>query len=231
MSAQRRHVLIVNPSSGGGRGRALLPQAESAMNRHGLVHRTVFTRSLEHGVEEARAAAAAGEVPVVMSGDGLIGGGRRRAGGHRGGDGHPARRARQRLRPRARDSERRRGGGGDTRRGRGARGGRRRGQRQALPLHRLGAASTPTPTGSRTRRSGSGATSSTRTRRCALSPPGGRRRSRCPWTASRARSADTRLRSPTARHTAGGCSSPRTPSSTTGSSTSSARRREASSAS
>ncbi len=74
MSAQRRHALIVNPSSGGGRGRALLPQAESAMNRHGLVHRTVLTRSLEHGVEETRAAAAAGEVPVVMSGDGLIGG-------------------------------------------------------------------------------------------------------------------------------------------------------------
>jgi YegS/Rv2252/BmrU family lipid kinase len=33
----------------------------------------VRTRSLEHGIEEARRAAASGEVPVVMSGDGLVG--------------------------------------------------------------------------------------------------------------------------------------------------------------
>jgi YegS/Rv2252/BmrU family lipid kinase len=33
----------------------------------------VRTRSLEHGVEEARDAAEAGEIPVVMSGDGLVG--------------------------------------------------------------------------------------------------------------------------------------------------------------
>ena len=33
----------------------------------------VQTRSLEHGVEEAGRAGAAGEVPVVMSGDGLVG--------------------------------------------------------------------------------------------------------------------------------------------------------------
>jgi YegS/Rv2252/BmrU family lipid kinase len=31
------------------------------------------TESLEHGIEEARAAAEAGEIPVVMSGDGLVG--------------------------------------------------------------------------------------------------------------------------------------------------------------
>ena len=33
----------------------------------------MLTTSLEHGCEEARQAAAAGEIPVVMSGDGLIG--------------------------------------------------------------------------------------------------------------------------------------------------------------
>jgi len=33
----------------------------------------VRTRSLEHGIEEATRAAEAGEVPVVMSGDGLVG--------------------------------------------------------------------------------------------------------------------------------------------------------------
>jgi YegS/Rv2252/BmrU family lipid kinase len=36
-------------------------------------HRLVMTTSLDHGVEEARRAAQAGEVVVVMSGDGLIG--------------------------------------------------------------------------------------------------------------------------------------------------------------
>ena len=45
-------------------------------------------------------------------------------------------------------------------------------------------ASTPTPTGSPTRRSSSGATSSTCTRRCARSPPGSRPPSRSPSTAS-----------------------------------------------
>ena len=39
----------------------------------GLEHRSVMTTSLEHGCGEATAAAAAGEIPVVMSGDGLIG--------------------------------------------------------------------------------------------------------------------------------------------------------------
>jgi YegS/Rv2252/BmrU family lipid kinase len=39
----------------------------------GVVYRIVRTESLEHGVEEARTAAEAGEIPVVMSGDGLIG--------------------------------------------------------------------------------------------------------------------------------------------------------------
>jgi YegS/Rv2252/BmrU family lipid kinase len=36
-------------------------------------YRLVHTESLEHGVNEARAAAEAGEAPVVMSGDGLVG--------------------------------------------------------------------------------------------------------------------------------------------------------------
>lgn len=43
------------------------------MREAGLGFRTVRTTGIEHGCEEARAAAAAGEVPVVMSGDGLIG--------------------------------------------------------------------------------------------------------------------------------------------------------------
>ncbi len=74
MSADRTaHALIVNPSSGGGRGKSLLPEAEAAMRARGLAFRTTLTRSLEHGVEEAIAAHSAGDTPVVISGDGLIG--------------------------------------------------------------------------------------------------------------------------------------------------------------
>jgi YegS/Rv2252/BmrU family lipid kinase len=65
--------LLVNPSSGSGRAAKLLPQVESELGARDAVFRTVLTRSLGHGIEEALAAAEAGEVPVVMSGDGLIG--------------------------------------------------------------------------------------------------------------------------------------------------------------
>jgi YegS/Rv2252/BmrU family lipid kinase len=73
VSAERQHLLLVNPSSGGGRARKLLPEVERELERWRIPFRTVETRSLEHGVEEARRAADAGEIPVVMSGDGLIG--------------------------------------------------------------------------------------------------------------------------------------------------------------
>jgi YegS/Rv2252/BmrU family lipid kinase len=73
VSAERRHLLLVNPSSGGGRARKLLPETERELERWRIPFRTVETRSLDHGVEEARRAADAGEIPVVMSGDGLIG--------------------------------------------------------------------------------------------------------------------------------------------------------------
>jgi YegS/Rv2252/BmrU family lipid kinase len=71
--AARQHVLLVNPHSGGGRAIKLLPEAHRELDRRGLAYRTIETRSLEHGVDEAKRAAEAGEVPVVMSGDGLIG--------------------------------------------------------------------------------------------------------------------------------------------------------------
>jgi YegS/Rv2252/BmrU family lipid kinase len=69
----RRHTLIVNPSSGHGRGESILPQVEAELDKRDLPFRTVLTRSLDHGVELALAAAAGGEVPVVLSGDGLVG--------------------------------------------------------------------------------------------------------------------------------------------------------------
>jgi YegS/Rv2252/BmrU family lipid kinase len=73
MSEARRFLLLLNPSAGGGRARELLPRIETAMSAARLEHRAVLTRGLEHGCDEARAAAEAGEIPVVISGDGLIG--------------------------------------------------------------------------------------------------------------------------------------------------------------
>jgi len=68
-----RHLVIVNPAAGGGRARKVLPELEAALHAHGLDYRLVLTTSVDHGREEALQAAAAGEIPVVMSGDGLIG--------------------------------------------------------------------------------------------------------------------------------------------------------------
>ena len=72
-STPGRFLLLANPSAGSGRARELLPRVQAAMATAGLEQRTVMTTGLEHGCEEALAAAADGEVPVVLSGDGLIG--------------------------------------------------------------------------------------------------------------------------------------------------------------
>jgi YegS/Rv2252/BmrU family lipid kinase len=66
-------TLIVNPSSAGGRSLRLLPRVEAALDARHAVFRVERTRSLEHGVELALRAAELGEVPVVVSGDGLMG--------------------------------------------------------------------------------------------------------------------------------------------------------------
>src|SRR5215217_1565907 len=66
-------ALLVNPSSGGGRSLKLLPKVEQALDERRAVFRVQRTRDLEHGVDQALAAVEAGEVPVVVSGDGLVG--------------------------------------------------------------------------------------------------------------------------------------------------------------
>jgi YegS/Rv2252/BmrU family lipid kinase len=66
-------TLLVNPSSAGGKTLKLLPRVEGALDEHRIEFRVQRTRSLEDGVEQALLAVEAGEVPVVMSGDGLIG--------------------------------------------------------------------------------------------------------------------------------------------------------------
>src|SRR5436190_4568106 len=73
MSGDRNHCLLVNPHSAGGRTLKLLPKVEAELRRRSVPYRVVWTESLAHGVSEAQRAAEAGEVPAVMSGDGLIG--------------------------------------------------------------------------------------------------------------------------------------------------------------
>jgi len=66
-------TLLVNPSSAGGKSLKLLPRIEAALDARRAIFRAEKTRSLEHGAELALAAAELGEVPVVVSGDGLLG--------------------------------------------------------------------------------------------------------------------------------------------------------------
>jgi YegS/Rv2252/BmrU family lipid kinase len=66
-------ALLVNPSSGGGRALKLLPRIEQALDQRRVVFRVQRTRDLEHGVDQALGAIEAGELPVVVSGDGLVG--------------------------------------------------------------------------------------------------------------------------------------------------------------
>jgi YegS/Rv2252/BmrU family lipid kinase len=66
-------TLLVNPASAHGRTLKLLPQVEQELDAARIVFRVERTRSLEDGVERALRAVDAGEVPVVISGDGLVG--------------------------------------------------------------------------------------------------------------------------------------------------------------
>ncbi len=66
-------TLLVNPHSGGGRALKLLPRVEAALDARRVPFRVVRTKSLAHGVDKALTAIEAGELPVVVSGDGLIG--------------------------------------------------------------------------------------------------------------------------------------------------------------
>ncbi|HEX5761591.1 MAG TPA: diacylglycerol kinase family protein [Solirubrobacterales bacterium] len=66
-------ALLVNPSAAHGRALKLLPEIEAELDARRVPFRVVRTHGLEDGVERALLAAEAGEVPVVLSGDGLIG--------------------------------------------------------------------------------------------------------------------------------------------------------------
>jgi YegS/Rv2252/BmrU family lipid kinase len=66
-------ALLVNPASAHGRTLKLLPQLEQQLDARRIPFRVERTKGLEDGVERALRAAEADEVPVVLSGDGLIG--------------------------------------------------------------------------------------------------------------------------------------------------------------
>jgi YegS/Rv2252/BmrU family lipid kinase len=66
-------VLLVNPTSGGGRALKILPRVEAALDAGRIPFRVVRTKSLDHGVDKALIAVEAGELPVVISGDGMVG--------------------------------------------------------------------------------------------------------------------------------------------------------------
>jgi YegS/Rv2252/BmrU family lipid kinase len=66
-------ALLVNPASAHGRTLKLLPQIEQELDARRVAFRVERTRGLEDAVERALRAAEAEEVPVVVSGDGMIG--------------------------------------------------------------------------------------------------------------------------------------------------------------
>lgn len=66
-------ALLVNPASAHGRSLKLLPRLEQELDGRRISFRVERTRGLDDGVERALRAAGAGELPVVMSGDGLVG--------------------------------------------------------------------------------------------------------------------------------------------------------------
>lgn len=70
---QQPLVLIVNPSSGGGRSLKVLARVEALLDARRVPFRVVRTKSLEHAVAKTLQAVEAGETPVVISGDGMIG--------------------------------------------------------------------------------------------------------------------------------------------------------------
>jgi len=66
-------TLLVNPHSAGGKTLKLLPRVEHELDALRIPFRAERTRGLEDGVARALHAVEANEVPVVFSGDGLIG--------------------------------------------------------------------------------------------------------------------------------------------------------------
>lgn len=67
------YVVVANPAAGGGRARSLLPVAVAGLRAGGTAVEVVESRSIEHAVETASAAARDGAVVVALGGDGMVG--------------------------------------------------------------------------------------------------------------------------------------------------------------
>jgi YegS/Rv2252/BmrU family lipid kinase len=72
-AARQPLVLLVNPSSGGGRALKVLARVEAVLDSRRVPFRVRRTKSLDHGIAQALRAIEGGELPVVISGDGMIG--------------------------------------------------------------------------------------------------------------------------------------------------------------
>jgi YegS/Rv2252/BmrU family lipid kinase len=66
-------ALLVNPHSAGGKALRLLAKVEAFLDTRRVDFRVARTKGLEHGAEQALVAVEAGELPVAISGDGLLG--------------------------------------------------------------------------------------------------------------------------------------------------------------
>jgi YegS/Rv2252/BmrU family lipid kinase len=66
-------ALIANPAAASGRTLRKLPRVEQELDEQRIPFRVERTRGLEDGIERALRAVEANEIPVVISGDGLIG--------------------------------------------------------------------------------------------------------------------------------------------------------------
>ncbi len=73
LPVEKHYALIINPSAGGGRSLKLLPEVERQLDARRMIFRVERTRSVEHGIDLALDAIEGHEIPVVMSGDGLVG--------------------------------------------------------------------------------------------------------------------------------------------------------------
>lgn len=73
MTERQAYTLIINPSAGGGRSKQVLPEVERQLDALRIPFRVERSRSLEHGIDLAFEAVDGNEIPVVVSGDGLIG--------------------------------------------------------------------------------------------------------------------------------------------------------------
>jgi YegS/Rv2252/BmrU family lipid kinase len=66
-------ALLVNPAAGAGKSKSLLGRVQRELDRRRATFRVETTRDFRQAGEEALRAVSAGEVPVVLGGDGLVG--------------------------------------------------------------------------------------------------------------------------------------------------------------